>query len=137
MLISFGFCNFCVGQGKDTMDKGTFMDVPAEVCFRKSLYDKPEFPGGDKAFNQYLLNNLRYPSKAKKNNIHGLVKLSFTVEPDGSLTNIKIVTGLDKSCNKEALRVIKNMPKWIPGKKEGKDVAGKFILPIKFSIKPI
>ena len=92
----------------------------------------PEFPGGKKAFLKYLFDNIKYPESAKKKGIHGRVFINFTVEKDGSITDVKILRGIGGGCDEEAVRVVKAMPKWIPGKQDGKAVRVDFNLPVKF-----
>ena len=95
----------------------------------------PEFPGGKKAFIQYLNENLVYPKSAFERKIEGKVVVSFVVEADGSITNVKVANSVDEDLDKEAVRVVKNMPKWIPGKHKGKAVPVLFrCLPINFQL---
>ena len=95
----------------------------------------PEFPGGDLAMKEYLRKNLVYPETAKRQQIEGTVYVSFTIGKDGSIKNIKILRGLDSACDAEVLRLIKQMPKWTPGKQRGKPVETQMTIPIKFSLK--
>jgi len=92
----------------------------------------PEFPGGRKNLMNYLAKNITYPEEALKAKIEGRVFVSFIVEKDGSITHIKILRGIGHGCDKEAVRVVKNMPRWIPGKEKGKPVRCIFNLPLKF-----
>ena len=97
----------------------------------------PRFPGdnGDGAvLNGWLSKNLRYPPIAEENGIKGRVVCQFVVERDGSITDIKVVRPVDPSLDKEAVRVIKAMPKWIPGKQNGSSVRVKFTLPVTFTL---
>lgn len=95
----------------------------------------PEFPGGKKAFIQYLNENLVYPKSAFERKIEGKVVVSFVVEADGSITNVKVANSVDEDLDKEAVRVVKAMPKWIPGKHKGKAVPVLFrCLPINFQL---
>jgi TonB family protein len=92
----------------------------------------PEFVGGMDSLMSYLSKNINYPKKAQKSGIEGRVFLQFIVEKDGSITNSKILRGIEKSMDKEALRVVESMPAWIPGRNRGEVVAVKYTLPIKF-----
>jgi protein TonB len=92
----------------------------------------PEFPGGIEAMQVYIQKNLSYPRWAIENNIKGKVVLSFVVMPDGSIEFSEIERGIGFGCDDEALRVVNEMPKWKPGIQNGKKVAVKFILPIRF-----
>jgi protein TonB len=94
----------------------------------------PEFPGGEKAFNQYLADSIHYPAAAVENSIQGRVFVSFVVEKDGSVSEAKILRGIGGGCDEEAMRVIRNMPKWIPGKQRGQPVRVQYTMPIKFSL---
>ncbi len=95
----------------------------------------PEFPGGQQKLMQYFADNVRYPVIAQENGIQGRVICQFTVWKDGSISDIKVVRGGDKSLEKEAIRLIKNMPKWKPGKQRGKAVSCKFTVPVNFVLK--
>ena len=97
----------------------------------------PRFPGdnGDGAvLNSWLNKNLRYPPIAEENGIKGRVVCQFVVERDGSISDIRVVRSVDPSLDKEAVRVIKAMPKWIPGKQNGSSVRVKFTLPVTFTL---
>jgi TonB family protein len=92
----------------------------------------PEFPGGQVALVKYLSKNIKYPANSKKNKIKGKVVVSFIIDKIGKVTQAKIVKSLNEECDKEALRVISEMPDWIPGEKDGKKVDVLFSLPINF-----
>jgi TonB family protein len=94
----------------------------------------PEFPGGLSAFMKYLQENIKYPDDAKDAGIQGRVYLNFIVEKNGSISNIKVIRGIGAGCDEEAVRVVKNMPKWKPGMSKGQPVRVSFNLPIKFSL---
>lgn len=96
--------------------------------------EMPMFPGGEKALVAYLKENLKYPTVPAENGIQGRVIVLFKVEADGSLTDVRIGGSVDPSIDREALRLVKAMPKWIPGKQDGKPVPVKFQLPITFSL---
>lgn len=95
---------------------------------------RPSFPGGLKQFYKYLAKNIHYPTNAVKNKIQGKVYLNFTVEKDGSVDNIKVVRGLSKDLNAEAIRVLKNSPKWNPGTHHDKPVPFIYSIPVNFEI---
>ena len=84
---------------------------------------------------QYLAKNIKYPPKAEKKGIEGKVMINFIVEKDGSISNVKVVRHIHPLLDKEAERVIKAMPKWSPGKQEGKPVRVKFNIPVAFRLK--
>ena len=94
----------------------------------------PMFPGGEKALLAYLKENLKYPAVASENGFQGRVIVLFTVEADGSLTDVRIGSGVDFYLDREALRIVKAMPKWIPSTQDGKPVPVKFQVPIGFRL---
>lgn len=94
----------------------------------------PSFPGGDAALMQYLRDNIKYPVVAQENGVQGRVVVSFVVEKDGSITDVKVVRSVDPSLDKEAQRVVKSMPKWIPGKQNGSAVRVKYNVPVSFKL---
>ena len=94
----------------------------------------PEFPGGQDALNRFLVRNIKYPLLAQENGIQGRVVCQFVVNSDGSIVDIAVVRGVEESLDKEAIRVIKSMPKWTPGRQGGKSVRVKYTLPIRFKL---
>jgi len=94
----------------------------------------PEFPGGQGALFEYLSKNIKYPVVAEENGIQGRVIVTFVVERDGSITDVKVVKSVDPSLDKEAQRVVRSMPKWIPGKQNGSAVRVKFTVPVTFRL---
>jgi len=94
----------------------------------------PEFPGGDLGLMKYIQKNVKYPAIAKEYNITGKVYISFIVDKKGSVTNVKIVRGVDKNLDAEAMRVVKSLPKYKPGKQRGKSVRVMFTIPINFTL---
>lgn len=95
----------------------------------------PEFPGGTDALYKYLAENIKYPQLARDNGITGKVYITFVVERDGSIANPKILRDIGGGCGAEAIRVVKAMPKWTPGKQRGKAVRVQFNLPVNFNLK--
>lgn len=96
--------------------------------------DPPSFPGGSDAQMDYMLKNIAYPEDARTKGIQGTVFVTFIVEKDGSITNAKVLRGVATSLDKEALRVISSMPRWVPGKQRGEPVRVSFNIPIKFNL---
>jgi protein TonB len=94
----------------------------------------PKFPGGDAEMYKWLSNHIRYPEQAAQNNIQGRVTVQFVVEKDGSIGEVKVVRGKDPDLDKEAVRVVKSMPKFVPGKMNGQAVRVWFTLPINFKL---
>ena len=93
---------------------------------------QPQYTGGDDARIKFLRENIKYPEEARKAGIQGTVFVTFVVQADGAITNVKILRGIGGGCDEEAMRVVKMMPNWIPGTMQGKNVAVQFNLPIKF-----
>ncbi|MBQ7062085.1 MAG: energy transducer TonB [Bacteroidales bacterium] len=93
---------------------------------------QPSFPGGDNALYSYLRNNIKKPQAARDNGITGTVYVSFVVERDGSLSNVSVMRDIGGGCGGEAVRVVKSMPRWNPGKNRGKAVRTRYNLPIQF-----
>lgn len=96
--------------------------------------DPPSFPGGDEARIRFLSENIRYPQMARESGIQGTVFVTFVVERDGSVTDVRILRGIGGGCDEEAIRVIKAMPKWNPGKQRGRPVRVQFNMPIRFTL---
>jgi protein TonB len=94
----------------------------------------PSFPGGPSALMQYLNSNIKYPVVAEENGVQGRVVCTFVVEKDGSITDVRVVKSVDPSLDKEAARVVKGMPKWIPGKQNGSAVRVKYTVPVTFRL---
>ena len=94
----------------------------------------PQFPGGPAALQEFLAKNLRYPPIAAENGISGTVVVRFAVWKDGSIRNIEVLSPVDRSLDEEAVRVIKSMPNWIPGKQNGNNVSVYFTAPVRFQL---
>ena len=94
----------------------------------------PMFPGGDGALMGYLRDNIHYPTVAAENGVQGRVVVGFVVERDGSITDVNILRGVDPSLDREAMRVVKSMPKWTPGKQNGSAVRVKYQVPVSFRL---
>ena len=95
----------------------------------------PSFPGGDSALLKYLFENVKYPVSALKAQKQGRVMVCFTVEKDGAISNVKVARSVTPSLDAEAVRAIKSMPKWSPGKQGGEFVRVKYIVPVSFRLK--
>jgi len=94
----------------------------------------PSFPGGQAALLEYLSKNIKYPVVAEENGIQGRVIVTFVVERDGSITDVRVVKSVDPSLDKEAQRVVRSMPHWIPGKQNGSAVRVKYTVPVTFRL---
>ena len=113
---------------KDT----TTDDKVYDVCEQMPIYE-----GGDAALLKYLTDSVKYPELAKKHGVQGRVVIGFIVEKDGSLTDIKVLRPVDIALDAEALRVVKGMPKWIPGCHDGQLVRVEYNVPVSFRLKPL
>ena len=94
----------------------------------------PQYPGGQIAMMKYIMENMKYPEQAMKKGIQGRVAVSFIVEKDGSISDVKPIHSVHTLLDKEAVRVVKSMPKWSPGKQNGKPVRVQLIVPIMFKL---
>lgn len=117
--------------------------VEAELPAEKEQKDvfvavekQAEFPGGIQALMQWLSMNVRYPEDAMKNDVQGRVIVKFVVNPDGSISDPTVLKGVETSLDKEAVRVVRAMPKWIPAENQGQKVASYFNIPISFKLTP-
>lgn len=128
-----------------TEDQTEFIDIsevenivveeePQEEAPFMVVEDMPQFPGGDAALMEYLSKNIKYPAIAEENGVQGRVIVTFVVERDGSITDVKVVKSVDPSLDREAARVVKSMPHWIPGKQNGSAVRVKYTVPVTFKL---
>lgn len=115
---------FCQDEVKVSDDEAIFFVVEVQ----------PEFPGGMDSMYAFIQKNLIYPEKAKAEGIEGRVFITFTIEKDGSVSNVKILRGIGGGCDEAAKEVIEKMPKWQPGTQREKPVRVQFNLPIKFEL---
>ena len=95
----------------------------------------PSFPGGPSALSQYLGSNLKYPAVAEENGVQGRVLCKFVIEKDGSISNVRTIKSVDPSLDKEAIRLISSMPKWIPGKHKGQNIRVEYVYPVTFRLR--
>jgi len=114
-------------------------ELPEEIVVEEEIFTivekMPEFPGGLEALFTYFSQNMEYPDMAKDAKIEGKVYLTFVVDRDGGITGVKVLRGIGGGCDEEAVRVVKNMPRWNPGKQRGKPVRVQYNLPINFILK--
>ncbi len=96
--------------------------------------EMPKFPGGNEALTKYMMSSIKYPENARKNGIQGTVFVTFVVEKDGRISNARVLKGVDKELDEEALRVVNAMPNWKPGKEKGKPVKVQFNLPVAYKL---
>jgi len=109
-------------------------DEADEAVIFTVVESMPDFPGGDMARIKYLNENIKYPQMARESGIQGRVFVTFVVEKNGSVTDVKVLRGIGGGCDEEAIRVIENMPKWNSGKQRGKAVRVQFNMPILFKL---
>ena len=109
-------------------------EEPEEQTIFEVVENMPDFPGGQAALMQYLAKNIKYPTIAQENGTQGRVTCQFVVGADGRVRDVNVLRGVDPYLDKEAVRVIMSMPKWIPGKKNGKAVSVKYTIPVVFKL---
>ena len=116
----------------------SFMTSTAQTKKSNMVYDvvevMPQFPGGQIAMMKYIMENMKYPEQAMKEGIQGRVTVRFIVEKDGSISDVKPILSVHPLLNKEAVRVVESMPKWSPGKQNGKPVRVRFNVPVMFKL---
>jgi periplasmic protein TonB len=95
----------------------------------------PVFPGGESAMGDYIGKHLKYPNKARRNNIQGKVIIRFIVQSDGTVSDVMVLRDIGYGCGQAALDVVRTMPRWEPGTQNNKAVSVQFTLPIQFSLK--
>ena len=123
--------------GVDTSIMAELQKMPPDTTkvFGDIAEQMPMFPGGDRKLMEYLASSIQYPPECKESCIQGRVIVTFVVERDGSISQAKVVKSLDPLLDAEALRVVKAMPKWIPGRQAGVTVAVKYVIPVTFRLK--
>lgn len=130
-------------KGNDEVHGVDIADVKVAVTQQKEEDDDkvfevieqmPSFPGGEAALMDFISKNIRYPVSAQENGIQGRVILRFVVTKTGDIGKVEVVRGVDPALDKEAIRVVKSLPKWIPGKQNGENVNVWFTLPITFKL---
>ena len=116
----------------------SFMTSTAQTKKNDMVFDvvevMPQYPGGQIEMLKYIMENIKYPEQAMKEGIQGRVTVRFIVEKDGSISNVKPVLSVHPLLDKEAVRVVKSMPKWSPGKQNGKPVRVRFNVPVMFKL---
>ena len=114
-------------------DKHPVMKAEPEKVFQ-SVEQMPQFPGGDAALMKFLSSHINYPPMAAENNVQGKVILQFVVEKDGKVGEVKLARSVDKDLDKEAIRVVKLLPKFTPGRQNGQPVRVWYTLPVQFKL---
>lgn len=137
-MVSCGDEDLYVAPDGQDLQAVLIEEIPDSEASSSDLYmaveDMPEFPGGQKAYNKYLLSNLKYPKQARDLGVEGNVFLSFTVNTDGSLSDFELLRGIGGGCDEEALRVYMESPDWTPGKQRGVAVKTKVQAKVAFKL---
>ena len=122
-------------HGKDIADlKQVVTQAEPELKGFDMVEQMPQFPGGQAEMMQFISKNMKYPTIAQENGTQGRVTCQFVVGADGKVRDVKVLRGVDPYLDKEAVRVIMSMPKWIPGKQNGKAVSVKYTIPVMFRL---
>ena len=113
-------------------------EIEEEVVVEQEIFqiveEMPSFPGGEAKLLEYVAKNIKYPQIARETGVQGRVFVGFVVETDGSISNVKLLRGIGGGCDEEAMRVIKSLPKWKPGKQRGKAVRVSYQIPVLFKL---
>jgi periplasmic protein TonB len=115
------------GNGNEIID-----DAPEQIFL--SVEEMPEFPGGEAGLFKYIQENVKYPAIARENQVTGTVYVDFVVDKEGKVTNVKLRRGIGAGCDEEAIRVIKSLPKYKPGRQNGRPQQVQFTVPIRFNL---
>ena len=128
-VVLFSATLMAYGQNDSKQENSNGSETKMKVF--EVVEQQPRFPGN---LNQFLCDNIHYPIVAKENGIQGRVIVQFVVETDGSITDVKVVGSVDPSLDKEAVRVVKSMPKWKPGMQKGEPVRVRYTFPVNFRL---
>jgi periplasmic protein TonB len=140
MFFYFLSTSIAMAQVTDTLINETKTDTIASADKLKNTSiltiaeQMPTYPGGEDAMYEFLGSKIMYPKYAKENNITGTLIITFVVESDGSITDVRALKDIGGGCGEEAIRVVKSMPKWTPGKQNGELVRVQYNLPIRFTL---
>ena len=125
-------------QQDEVIEEYVAPEVVEEEVVEQEIFqiveEMPSFPGGEGKLMEYVAKNIKYPQIARETGIQGRVFVGFVVEPDGSISNVKLLRGIGGGCDEEAMRVIKSLPKWKPGKQRGKAVRVSYQIPVFFKL---
>jgi protein TonB len=119
---------------EETVQETKVIEEEANAPIFTVVEEMPSFPGGDESRIKFLQENIKYPQMAKESGIQGTVYVTFVVEGSGKVADVKVLRGIGGGCDEEAVRVVKMMPHWNPGKQSGKSVRVQFNMPIKFTL---
>ena len=120
-------------SGSANQQSSTITEENQEDVFQM-VEEMPLFPGGEQKMSEFITSNINYPEAAREAGVQGRVYIRFVIEQDGSISNVKVMRGIGSGCDEEAMRVIKSMPKWRPGKQHGKTVRVSYQIPVNFSL---
>lgn len=126
--------NFLMRDSKLKPETGADSVVDMSEIIYEAVEQQAQFPGGQDALNKWLCYNLSYPKASAEKGVQGRVIVQFIVEKDGSISNPTVSRGVDEDLDKEALRIVKRMPKWQPGKKNGVAVRSRYTMPVTFKL---
>jgi len=115
-------------------EKPQVIEQPKEAQIFTVVEENPIFPGGEAKLYKFLGESIKYPEEAKELGIQGRVFVNFVIETDGSVSNVRVLRGIGGGCDEEAIRVVRSMPRWTPGKQRGMPVRVSYNLPIKFTL---
>lgn len=132
--ISFKLLGYNESYPDQNTEKGVNDSVKWEGRIYEVVEQMPHFPGGAASLMRYLSENIKYPIQAQMKGISGRVVVSFVVEPDGTFSDLRVIRSVDPILDKEALRVVRDMPRWIPGKQDGKPVRARYNVPVSFRL---
>ena len=125
-------------QQDEVIEEYVAPEVVEEEVVEQEIFqiveEMPSFPGGEGKLLEYVATHIKYPQIARETGIQGRVFIGFVVEPDGSVSNVKLLRGIGGGCDEEAMRVIKSLPKWKPGKQRGKAVRVSYQIPVLFKL---
>lgn len=121
-------------RNNNTSTTNSFKTIEEDNTIYLVTTEEAQFPGGADSLAAFIKRNLQYPIQAKENNISGKAYVSFVVEKDGSLTDVKVAAEIGGGCGNEAVRIVKLMPKWIPAKQYGANVRCQMVIPIEFAL---
>ncbi len=125
-------------QQTEVIEEYVAPEIEEEEVVEQEIFqiveEMPEYPGGEKKLLEYVGKSVKYPQIARESGIQGRVFVNFVIEPDGSVSNVKVLRGIGGGCDEEAMRVIKSMAKWKPGKQRGKPVRVSYTLPVNFKL---
>lgn len=122
------------GTGGGAGGSGGVAEVDNQIYDARGIEVYPEFEGGMKGWARFLQRNLRYPNVAQENEVQGRVMVSFVIEKDGSISDVKLISGIGSGCDEEALRVIRKSPNWKPGRQNAQPVRVRYTMPLSFAL---